>query len=209
MIGQAPDFNGASWGGYPGWEEFNGIIRGIQIYSGLLSMADLQAEINAPQSTTAGQNLIWYLNTDPRPSDVTDKKGTGTPHNPSWAGTTASEWTDQTSTDTTPPSAPTNLTAAVVSSSQINLSWTASTDNVGVTGYSVERCPGSACTNFSQISTPGGTSYSDTGLVANTTYRYRVRATDAAGNLSSYSSIASAATPNNQPPAAIINTSQW
>ncbi|HYR87660.1 MAG TPA: fibronectin type III domain-containing protein [Terriglobia bacterium] len=125
----------------------------------------------------------------------------GIPHNPSWSGTTALEWTDQPSSDTTPPSTPTNLTAAAVSSSQINLSWTASTDNVGVTGYSVERCQGSACTNFSQISTPGGTSYSDTGLVANTTYRYRVRATDAAGNLSSYSSIASAATPNNQPPA--------
>jgi len=194
VIGQAPDFNGASWGGYPGWEEFDGIIRGIQIYSGLLSMADLQSEINAPQSTTAGQNLIWYLNTDPRPGDVADKKGRGTSHNPLWAGTPAFEWTDQ-STDATPPSAPTNLTAAVVSSGQINLSWTASTDNVGVTGYSVERCQGSACTNFTQISTPGGTSYSDTGLSASTTYRYRVRATDAAGNWSSYSSIASAATP--------------
>ncbi|PYS20039.1 MAG: hypothetical protein DMG11_30690, partial [Acidobacteria bacterium] len=203
VMGQAPDFNGASWGGYPGWEEFNGIIRGIQIYSGLLSMADLQAEINAPQSTTAGQNLIWYLNTDPRPGDVSDKKTIGTPHNPSWAGTTALEWTDQTSSDTTPPSAPTNLTATVVSSSQINLSWAGSTDNVGVTGYSIERCSGSACTNFTQISTPGGTSYFDNGLAANTPYRYRVRATDAAGNLSTYSSIASATTttpPDSTPP---------
>ena len=70
VIGQAPDFNGQSWGGYPGWEEFNGIIRGIQIYSGLLSLSDIQAEIDVPKSTTAGQNLIWYLNTDPRPGDV-------------------------------------------------------------------------------------------------------------------------------------------
>ena len=38
VMGQAPNLNGASWGGYPGWEEFNGIIRGIQIYSGLLSV---------------------------------------------------------------------------------------------------------------------------------------------------------------------------
>src|SRR6266850_307509 len=208
VVGQAPNFNGASWGGYPGWEEFNGIIRGIQIYSGLLSMADLQAEINAPQSTTAGQNLIWYLNTDPRPGDVTDKKTIGTPHNPSWAGTTALEWTDQTSSDTTPPSAPTNLTATVVSSSQINLSWAGSTDNVGVTGYSIERCPGSACTNFSQISTAAGTSHLDNGLAANTSYRYRVRATDAAGNLSTYSSIASATTlapPDSTPPTVSVS----
>src|SRR5437016_14144106 len=207
VIGQAPDFNGASWGGYPGWEEFNGIIRGIQIYSGLLSMADLAAEINAPQSTAAGQNLIWYLNIDPRPGDVTDKKATGTPHNPSWAGTAAMEWTDQASSDTTPPTAPANLVATVVSSTQINLSWNASTDNVGVSGYSLERCPGSTCTNFTQISTPSGTSYSNTGLAANTTYRYRVRATDAAGNFSAYSSIASATTPapaDTTPPAVSI-----
>jgi len=94
FIGQGPDLNGVSWGGYAGWEEFNGIIRGIQIYSGLLSVADIQSEIGTPMSTTAGQNLIWYLNVNPRPSDVTDKKGTGTPHNPSWAGTTALEWVE-------------------------------------------------------------------------------------------------------------------
>jgi hypothetical protein len=93
VMGQAPDLNGASWGGYPGWEEFNGIIRGIQIYSGLLSLAEIQSEIAAPRSTPNGRNFMWYLNTDPRPSDVTDKKGIGVPHNPSWSGTTALEWT--------------------------------------------------------------------------------------------------------------------
>jgi hypothetical protein len=45
-------------------------------------------------STAAGQNLIWYLNLNPRPSDVTDKKGVGTPHNPSWDGTTAREFVE-------------------------------------------------------------------------------------------------------------------
>ena len=90
VIGQAPNVNGASWGGYAGWEEFNGIIRGIQIYSGLLSVADIQSEIANPMSTTAGQSLIWYLNVNPRPSDVTDKSGRG--HNPSWDGTPAPEW---------------------------------------------------------------------------------------------------------------------
>lgn len=94
VVGQAPDNGtGVSWGGYVGWEEFNGIIRGIQIYSGLLSLEEVQSEIAAPLSTVGGRSKIWYLNLNPRPNDVTDKKGIGTPHDPSWAGTTALEWT--------------------------------------------------------------------------------------------------------------------
>ena len=89
--------------------------------------------------------------------------------------------------DTTAPSAPTGLTATAISTTRIDLGWTASTDNVGVTGYRVERCQGASCTNFAQVGTPAATTFSDTGLTANTTYRYRVRAVDAAGNLSAYS----------------------
>jgi len=96
--------------------------------------------------------------------------------------------------DTTDPSTPTNLVASPVSSSQINLTWTASTDNVAVTGYQVERCAGASCVNFAQIATPVPNSYNNTGLLASTLYRYRVRATDGAGNLSSYSSIAESTT---------------
>lgn len=107
---------------------------------------------------------------------------------------TASTTTLASGGDTTPPTAPTALGATAVSGTQINLSWTASTDNVGVTGYKVERCSGSSCSNFVQVATPTGTSYSDTGLVTSTTYTYRVRATDAAGNLSNYSNTAAATT---------------
>ena len=98
--------------------------------------------------------------------------------------------------DTQPPSAPSNVTASSISGSQINLSWTASTDNVGVTNYLVERCQGAGCNTFTQIGTTSGTatSYSDTGLTAVTSYSYRVRAIDAAGNLSFYSNVASATT---------------
>src|SRR2546428_6968493 len=96
--------------------------------------------------------------------------------------------------DTTPPTPPSNLTATAASSSQINLAWTASTDDVGVTGYLVERCQGSGCTGFAQVATVAGTTYNDTGLAAATSYSYRVRATDAAGNLSGYSITASATT---------------
>lgn len=96
--------------------------------------------------------------------------------------------------DTTSPSAPANLTATPVSTSQINLSWSASTDNVGVTGYRLERCLGSGCTSFSQIATPTGPTYSDTGLTASTPYSYRVSATDAAGNISGFSNTVSVVT---------------
>ena len=107
--------------------------------------------------------------------------------------------------DTQPPTAPSNLTATAVSGTQINLSWTASTDNVGVTGYLVERCQGTGCNSFAQIGTTAATTFNDTGLTANTSYSYRVRATDAAGNLSPYSNIASATTPDTQAPTAPSN----
>jgi PKD repeat protein len=111
--------------------------------------------------------------------------------------------TTQPASDTQPPSTPTGFTATAVSASQINLAWTASSDNVGVTGYRVERCQGATCTTFVQIATSSGTTFNNTGLAAATTYRYRVRAADAAGNLSGYSSVESATTqpaPDTQPP---------
>jgi chitodextrinase len=96
--------------------------------------------------------------------------------------------------DTAPPTAPGDLNAVSASATEINLTWTASTDNVAVTGYRVERCQGTGCSNFVQVAAPAAASYTDTGLTAETNYRYRVRATDAAGNLSEYSAVASATT---------------
>jgi len=95
--------------------------------------------------------------------------------------------------DTQPPTAPGALTAIPLSGGQINLMWTAATDNVGVTGYLLERCLTAVCT-FAQIATVAGTSYTDGGLAANTGYTYRVRATDAARNLGPYSDPATATT---------------
>jgi hypothetical protein len=86
------------------------------------------------------------------------------------------------------------LTASALSSSQINLAWTASTDNVGVASYLVEQCQGVGCSNFAQIGTSTSTTFANTGLTASTSYSYRVRATDAAGNLSPYSNTAAATT---------------
>src|SRR5213078_1315138 len=79
--------------------------------------------------------------------------------------------------DTTAPSTPTELLASAVSSSQINLSWAASTDNVRVTRYIVRR-------DGVKVATPISTSYANTGLSPATTYSYTVAARDAAGNIS-------------------------
>ena len=110
------------------------------------------------------------------------------------SGTTATCTSTVTVNDTQAPTVPGNVTATPAGATQINLAWSASTDNVGVTGYRVERCTGSTCTNFAQIAAPTTTSYSDTGRTASTTYRYRVRAADARGNLSPYSTIRNATT---------------
>src|SRR5204863_458322 len=93
---------------------------------------------------------------------------------------------------------PTTLTATV-SGSQINLSWTASTDNVAVTGYMVERCQGASCATFAQIATPATATFSDTPPGVGS-YSYRVRATDAAANQSAYSNVTSGAITDTQPP---------
>src|SRR5262249_11015442 len=107
-----------------------------------------------------------------------------------------------TAPDTQPPSAPTSLTPTVASGTQINLSWSASTDNVGVAGYRVERCQGTGCTGFGQVATPSGTTFNDQGLSPNTSYSYRVRAVDAVGNLGGYSPVATATTQAPSPPSA-------
>ena len=96
-----------------------------------------------------------------------------------------------------PPSDVTGLTATAVSATQITLSWTAATDNVAAaSGYRVERCQGVGCTTFVQIATPSTNSYSDAGLTAGTSYSYRVKAVDAATNLSLNYSTTASATPS-------------
>src|SRR5882672_8272848 len=94
--------------------------------------------------------------------------------------------------DTTPPTAPGAAQATAFSTTQINIAWTASSDNVGVTQYSIERCQGAGCTNFAQVATSTSIGFSNTGLAASTSYSYRVRASDAAGNVSGYSNVTGA-----------------
>jgi glucose/arabinose dehydrogenase/chitodextrinase len=101
--------------------------------------------------------------------------------------------------DTTPPSVPGNLGAQVFSSSEVNLSWNASSDNAGVTGYKIFR-------DGALVTTVPGTSYQDTGRSAGTTYSYTVLARDAAANESAQTSAVTATTPapDTSPPGASV-----
>ncbi|WP_328334752.1 glycosyl hydrolase family 8 [Kribbella sp. NBC_00382] len=91
--------------------------------------------------------------------------------------------------DTTPPSTPGSLAATATTSSSVSLAWNASTDNVGVTGYVISR-------NGAEVATTSGTgtTYTDTGRTASTTYTYTVKARDAAGNTSGASNTVTATT---------------
>jgi hypothetical protein len=91
--------------------------------------------------------------------------------------------------DTTAPSAPTNLHGTAPASNEVDLSWNASSDNVGVAGYYVFR-------NGTQIGQSSSTSFTDTTTSGSTTYSYTVKAFDAAGNQSSSSNSTSITTPS-------------
>lgn len=93
------------------------------------------------------------------------------------------------SVDTTPPSQVTGVAANSTTSTTATLSWTPATDNVAVNGYQTERCVGASCTDFSSLQTTSTPSITFTGLTPGTVHRVRVKAYDAAGNVSSsYSS---------------------
>jgi chitodextrinase len=99
--------------------------------------------------------------------------------------------------DSQAPSAPTNLHVQAASSTQLNLSWTASTDNIGVAGYEVYRAKGSATPT--RIATVTTLSFGDTGLSPSSAYNYYVIAKDRAGNASQQSATVTATTQSKPP----------
>ncbi|WP_307854440.1 cellulase family glycosylhydrolase [Micromonospora sp. C31] len=84
--------------------------------------------------------------------------------------------------DTTAPTAPGQPTVSAITATGASLAWAAASDNVGVTSYEVLRATGTGAATV--VGTITGTSYTATGLTANTSYTFSVRARDAAGNIS-------------------------
>ena len=99
--------------------------------------------------------------------------------------------------DTTTPSIPTNLAGTAVSTT-VHLSWTASTDDIGVAGYNIIR-------NGVWVANSEGTTYGDLGPLTSTTYNYQVQAFDLAGNTSLSSATVAVSTVYTIPPTAPTN----
>jgi hypothetical protein len=147
---------------------------------------------NFTQIALVGANVVSYTNTGLSASTSYSYRMRA--YNASGDSNYSNTASAMTQAAQTPPAAPTNLAAAAASKSQINLSWRDNANNE--TGFRIERCKGSTCTNFALIATVGAnvTSYANTGLAANTTYRYRVYAYNVSGS-SGYSNIVTATTP--------------
>ncbi|HOM80479.1 MAG TPA: fibronectin type III domain-containing protein [Armatimonadota bacterium] len=129
----------------------------------------------------------WEWRTDPNGGGPNN---TGMALNNKPAAATIKEWFGSSPQpgDTTHPSPPGGVTAQALNSTMVRVAWSPSTDNVGVTGYTVYR-------NGTQVGTTSETVYIDSGLSPGLTYTYRVSASDAAGNESALSAAASATTP--------------
>ena len=130
-----------------------------------------------------GNTSIKYSDTGLHPSTIytyrvssINSVGTSSPSNTATA---------TTSSNTTIPSSPTGLVATAISSSQINLSWTAPSNNGGaaITGYDIERSTdnGNTWSNLIPNTSSTATTYNDTGLSSSTTYTYRVSAINSVG----------------------------
>ncbi|MGW7484401.1 NPCBM/NEW2 domain-containing protein, partial [Nonomuraea muscovyensis] len=141
-------------------------------------------------TNNSGGTVTWKAQFYGTPATITVN---GTPHTPQTkslygktvsyvtvpvaAGATVTANAGTTTGDITAPSAPTGLTATNVTSKSVALTWSASTDDVAVTGYNVYRG-----TTLAGSST--GTSFTATGLTASTPYTFTVKAVDAAQNIS-------------------------
>ncbi|MFZ2831977.1 MAG: fibronectin type III domain-containing protein [Minisyncoccia bacterium] len=143
---------------------------GVPTPNGLPTEADIASGVATPPAPSPAPAPT------PSPTPTPTPPPAGNPPPPPPAG------------DTTPPSVPSGLVATVVSSTRIDLQWSASTDNVGVDHYNIYRS-GRTTPYTSNIP-----SYSNTGLTPSTTYTYTVRAVDAAGNMSASSASVSATT---------------
>lgn len=116
------------------------------------------------------------------------------------AASTALNVTTLAPPDTQAPTAPANLAASNVATTSLTLTWTASTDNVGVTGYDIYK-------NGTLLVSTASTTYNVTGLTANTTYSFYVKAKDAAGNISASSTTINVTTLQNTGPVTLVSES--
>ncbi|MBN1427587.1 MAG: hypothetical protein JXB07_04325, partial [Anaerolineae bacterium] len=139
----------------------------------------VRASTHSPRTALSNNTYTWRVR-------IQDTMGTWS----DWS----TPWTLIVLNDSEAPSVPADLIATPISASQIDLSWTASSDNIGVAGYRIYRNGGATAIGVST-----STSYQDTWLAASTEYTYTMTAYDAAGNESAPSAPTSATTGENYP----------
>lgn len=178
-----------AWTGSPG-------VTGYYIWrcagSGCTSFANVHTltGTGTTYSDTGLAGLTTYL------YEVQAYKTSGSTTTTSARSTSASA-----TTGAQPPTAPTSL-AASASGTSLKLTWTASTDDVAISSYTLQRCSGSGCSSFSQLATVTSptTTYTDSGVSQGVTYSYRALATNSASQQSGWSNTASAMAPVTTPP---------
>lgn len=147
----------------------NAAVTGYRVYRGGVLVASPSTPYYADTSVTNG---VSYSYTVVAVDSSANASGASAPAS---ATPVAPDLSDHVA-----PTAPTNV-IGTAGTGQASLSWTASTDNIGVTGYRVYR-------GGQLVGSPAGPSFVDTGLTNGVQYSYTVKAIDAAGNLSTASS---------------------
>jgi chitodextrinase len=155
----------------------NVAVTGYEIYNG-----------STLAGTTTGATTYNVTGLSPSTAYSFTIKAKDAANNLSSSSSALSVTTNAAAGDTQAPTAPTGLTSPSKTSNSVSLSWTASTDNVGVTGYEIYNGSTLAGT------TTGATTYNVTGLTASTAYSFTVKAKDAANNVSAASSALSVTT---------------
>ena len=178
------------------WEDYKGLIDELRFWSRAKTTTELGTTWRSSVTGSESGLVGWY--------DFSDGSGTSTcsaivmSQCMTLINTAANVWSsDEAPTtggggDTTAPSVPQSLAATPTSSTAIDLTWNASADNSGGSGVASYRVQRGGATIAGSVA---GTSYSDSGLTANTTYSYTVSAIDVAGNRSAESVAAQATTP--------------
>jgi chitodextrinase len=181
------------WGIFDNFSAGDPVVNGVSIRIAPSTSSLVQSKlVDANASTSSFSDAALALG-----QSVTDPL-TGVSITTLSVGPAGASVSVQFGTDSQLPSAPGSLSATPSSSTSVQLTWAAATDNIGVAGYDVYR--GGAL-----VETTSGPSlsYLDTGLSPTTAYGYEVRAYDAAGNVGP-GAAASATTPavDTQPPTA-------
>ncbi len=174
------------------YEDYKGLLDELRFWSRAKSAAEIANNFRAPVNGNEAGLVGYFVFAEGSGSNACDSKAPAqciVLISPAPAVWNAGEAPLDPGGDSTPPTVPAGLATTAVLSNRVELSWTASADNIGVVSYRVRR---DAVTLSASIT---GTSYSDGSVVPSAMYTYSVSAADAAGNRSAESSAIMVTTP--------------